>query len=226
VLGGKSGGGSRGYVRYFQSGRHPQGGAVFDQLLVRAAVHQIGCDAVQEGLARQTGPTRTVRRSQSRLSTRISSPVGCSPRNQKPLREYKPLRRCDWTGDSSNMCTSPSGRTCIRVAERSSQPGLCHTAWFNRTRPKDVISGGPICYRAPSAKRYVLWSVGWKQRDDGGVTKRHQEALPSGRKEIGCWSCQLQSAERSNIDQRGRWFVREDGSPSRSILLFRVLRGQ
>lgn len=33
--------------------------------------------------------------------------------------------------------------------------------------PRDVIDGGPMRYRS-DGKEYVLWSVGWNEKDDGG----------------------------------------------------------
>ncbi len=38
---------------------------------------------------------------------------------------------------------------------------------FLENVPRDVINGGPMHYRS-DGKEYVLWSVGWNERDDGG----------------------------------------------------------
>ena len=35
--------------------------------------------------------------------------------------------------------------------------------------PHDIISGQPFKYQLTEADRYVLYSVGWNERDDGGV---------------------------------------------------------
>ncbi len=37
--------------------------------------------------------------------------------------------------------------------------------------PSDVINGEPLKYRLGSDDQYVLYSVGWNQKDDGGVSK-------------------------------------------------------
>jgi len=45
--------------------------------------------------------------------------------------------------------------------------------------PKDVIDGQPLRYRRLSDGGYVLYSVGWNERDDGGVlawTKETKQA--------------------------------------------------
>ncbi len=35
--------------------------------------------------------------------------------------------------------------------------------------PHDVIGGGPLHYRLTNDGQFVLYSVGWNERDDGGV---------------------------------------------------------
>jgi hypothetical protein len=35
--------------------------------------------------------------------------------------------------------------------------------------PRDVIGGGPLKYRRTSDGQFVLYSIGWNERDDGGV---------------------------------------------------------
>jgi hypothetical protein len=34
--------------------------------------------------------------------------------------------------------------------------------------PNDVITGKPLCYRLESDGTFVLYSVGWNEKDDGG----------------------------------------------------------
>jgi hypothetical protein len=36
--------------------------------------------------------------------------------------------------------------------------------------PQDVIGGGPLKYRRTDAGRFILYSIGWNGKDDGGVT--------------------------------------------------------
>jgi hypothetical protein len=40
---------------------------------------------------------------------------------------------------------------------------------FISEMPHDVINGEPLKYRRDSANQFVLYSVGWNERDDGGV---------------------------------------------------------
>lgn len=35
--------------------------------------------------------------------------------------------------------------------------------------PNNVIGGEPYKYRRTADGRFVLWSVGWNEKDDGGV---------------------------------------------------------
>jgi hypothetical protein len=41
--------------------------------------------------------------------------------------------------------------------------------------PRDVINGGPMHYRS-DGKEYVLWSVGWNEKDDGGVSSPNERS--------------------------------------------------
>ncbi len=43
------------------------------------------------------------------------------------------------------------------------------TPQFMEKIPHDVIGGGPLHYRLTSDGQFVLYSVGWNERDDGGV---------------------------------------------------------
>ena len=39
--------------------------------------------------------------------------------------------------------------------------------------PADVISGNPYLYRRTEAERFILYSVGWDEKDDGGTPGKH-----------------------------------------------------
>jgi len=39
---------------------------------------------------------------------------------------------------------------------------------FAKTLPHDLIGGQPMIYRREDAGNFVLYSVGWNERDDGG----------------------------------------------------------
>jgi Tfp pilus assembly protein PilE len=40
---------------------------------------------------------------------------------------------------------------------------------FVAALPHDIINGQPLKYRRTDAGRFVLYSVGWNEKDDGGV---------------------------------------------------------
>jgi len=44
------------------------------------------------------------------------------------------------------------------------------TPQFIATLPPDIINGQPLHYRRTSEGRYILYSVGWNETDDGGTT--------------------------------------------------------
>jgi len=43
--------------------------------------------------------------------------------------------------------------------------------------PRDVIDGQPLRYRREGLDKFVLWSVGWNEADDGGTIARNGERL-------------------------------------------------
>jgi hypothetical protein len=45
--------------------------------------------------------------------------------------------------------------------------------------PHDIIGGGPLKYRRTSDGQFVLYSVGWNERDDGGVVVPTKGSTPS-----------------------------------------------
>ena len=38
--------------------------------------------------------------------------------------------------------------------------------------PHDLFGGQPLNYRHVSASRFVLYSIGWDEKDDGGVPSK------------------------------------------------------
>ena len=40
---------------------------------------------------------------------------------------------------------------------------------FLKTIPHDVINGWPLQYRREAGEKYLLYSVGWNEKNDGGV---------------------------------------------------------
>jgi len=41
--------------------------------------------------------------------------------------------------------------------------------------PPDVINGQPLHYRRAEDGKFLLYSVGWNRKDDGGVVAYHQD---------------------------------------------------
>jgi hypothetical protein len=46
---------------------------------------------------------------------------------------------------------------------------------FMEKAPHDVIGGGPLKYRRADGKGYLCYSIGWNERDDGGVIGQSRE---------------------------------------------------
>ena len=46
---------------------------------------------------------------------------------------------------------------------------------FIATLPHDIINGQPLKYRLSDNGRFVLYSVGWNEKDDGGVTATNKD---------------------------------------------------
>ena len=45
-----------------------------------------------------------------------------------------------------------------------------HAPQFVAQVPHDVIGGQPLKYRRTNDGQFVLYSIGWNEKDDGGVT--------------------------------------------------------
>jgi hypothetical protein len=51
--------------------------------------------------------------------------------------------------------------------------------------PTDIITGQPLKYRLKSDGQFVLYSVGWNQKDDGGVPSPKKDGWPDAK--LGDW---------------------------------------
>jgi hypothetical protein len=49
---------------------------------------------------------------------------------------------------------------------------------FIATLPHDIINGQPLKYRRTDNGKFVLYSVGWNEKDDGGVTATDKDGRP------------------------------------------------
>ena len=62
--------------------------------------------------------------------------------------------------------------------------------------PADLIDGAPMRYRRTDDNRYLLYEVGWNERDDGGViawskpASNTESAKPDSKEGDWCWQCQ------------------------------------
>jgi len=53
--------------------------------------------------------------------------------------------------------------------------------------PHDIIGGQPLHYRLTPDGQFVLYSIGWNERDDGGVSLRVTGDLPESNLDQGDW---------------------------------------
>jgi len=51
---------------------------------------------------------------------------------------------------------------------------------FLKSVPNDLFTGEPLKYRRLEDERFVLYSVGWNEKDDGGVSAREQFSADEG----------------------------------------------
>jgi len=49
---------------------------------------------------------------------------------------------------------------------------------FIATLPHDIINGQPLKYRRDANGKFVLYSVGWNEKDDGGITATKKDGSP------------------------------------------------
>jgi hypothetical protein len=66
-----------------------------------------------------------------------------------------------------------------RLAEGSYPDQLASLApRFIAALPHDIINGQPLKYRRTANGKFVLYSVGWNEKDDGGVTATDKDGRP------------------------------------------------
>jgi hypothetical protein len=58
---------------------------------------------------------------------------------------------------------------------------------FMEKVPHDVIGGGPLHYRRTDDGQFVLYSVGWNERDDGGVVVFNKGSTQVVNRDEGDW---------------------------------------
>lgn len=78
----------------------------------------------------------------------------------------------------------------IRLAHNAAIDLMRRRGTRERTRekvPRDVIGGGPLHYRRTDDGQFVLYSIGWNETDDGGVTVLQKGSTPSVDINQGDW---------------------------------------
>jgi hypothetical protein len=58
---------------------------------------------------------------------------------------------------------------------------------FIEQLPHDIIGGQPLHYRRTDDRKFLLYSVGWNERDDGGVVDTKPSAKGHDNREYGDW---------------------------------------
>ena len=53
--------------------------------------------------------------------------------------------------------------------------------------PHDIIGGKPLHYRRTGDGKFVLYSIGWNEKDDGGVVVFRKNSLTAVDTEKGDW---------------------------------------
>ncbi|MGN6553963.1 MAG: hypothetical protein ACTHLW_09595 [Verrucomicrobiota bacterium] len=53
--------------------------------------------------------------------------------------------------------------------------------------PHDIITGQPLPYRRQNDGRFLLYSVGWNQKDDGGTVVRKKRSMSEVDPDQGDW---------------------------------------
>jgi type II secretory pathway pseudopilin PulG len=58
---------------------------------------------------------------------------------------------------------------------------------FIEKLPHDIINGGPLIYRKTD-NSFVLYSIGWNEKDDGGIAAKTKEGQPDWDNGDWVWS--------------------------------------
>ncbi len=69
------------------------------------------------------------------------------------------------------------------------------TPQFLETMPHDIIGGQPLRYRRTDNGKFLLYSVGWNEKDDGGAISLNKDGKPDF--DQGDWVWQMQAPEDS-----------------------------
>jgi hypothetical protein len=72
---------------------------------------------------------------------------------------------------------------------------------FLQKMPHDVITGVPLIYRRTPDGRFILYFVGWNEKDDGGTVLLTQAKQPSSDLTQGDWVWQYSAPAVSPVQK-------------------------
>jgi hypothetical protein len=100
-------------------------------------------------------------------------------------------------GDAAHFAYGQAGVDLARTAIALERYRLAHGEYpgtldalapqFMEKVPHDVIGGGPLHYRRTDDGQFVLYSVGWNERDDGGVVVFNKGSTQVVNRDEGDW---------------------------------------
>jgi hypothetical protein len=70
---------------------------------------------------------------------------------------------------------------------------------FLQKMPHDIITGAPLIYRRTPDGQFILYSVGWNEKDDGGTVAMTQDKRPSADLTQGDWVWQYSAPAVSTV---------------------------
>ena len=75
---------------------------------------------------------------------------------------------------------------------------------FLQKMPHDIITGAPLIYRRTPDGQFILYSVGWNEKDDGGTVVLTQAKQPSADLRQGDWVWQYSAPAVSPVQKAAR----------------------
>jgi hypothetical protein len=75
---------------------------------------------------------------------------------------------------------------------------------FLSKSPHDIITGAPLIYRRTQDGQFILYSVGWNEKDDGGTVVMTQAKQPSADITQGDWIWQYSAPAVSHVHSAAR----------------------
>lgn len=139
-------------------------------------------------LKERTASPRAAQLAQAKLDEAIAHP---NPYNVLEHVFYLPTKRWVFEDNVSadKFAHAQASVDLARVAIALERYRLAHGAYpetlpplspqFITTLPHDVINGQPLHYRPTAAGKFMLYSVGWNETDDGGTVATKEGTTPT-----------------------------------------------